>query len=140
MGKFVHGLHREFTQVRRVWLNFGGGRQVHQGVAQLHTRRPRTGRVHKALLRRYEGPFPIIRMVGRAAYRVEPPPRLKIHPMFHVSNLKPYHANPKEPSRGESQRAPPLIATSFDMEVECIMAKREVQRKGVSRYFEYFVK
>ncbi|BBN67554.1 hypothetical protein Prudu_111S000300 [Prunus dulcis] len=84
-----------------------------------------TRRLHKALLRRYEGPFPIIRSVGRAAYRVELPPRLKIHPVFHVSNLKPYHADPEEPSRGESQRAPPLMVTSFDKEVECVMAKRE---------------
>ncbi|CAL8989295.1 unnamed protein product, partial [Prunus brigantina] len=81
----------------------------------------------------YEGPFPIIRSVGRVAYRVELPPRLKIHPVFHVSNLKPYHADPEEPSRGESQRAPPLMVTSFDGEVECIMAKREVRRKGVPR-------
>ncbi|CAL8989012.1 unnamed protein product [Prunus brigantina] len=99
-----------------------------------------TRRLHKALLRRYEGPFPIIRSVGRVAYRVELPPRLKIYPVFHVSNLKPYHADPEEPSRGESQRAPPLMVTSFDREVECIMAKREVRRKGVPRYFEYFVK
>ncbi|CAL8988985.1 unnamed protein product, partial [Prunus brigantina] len=83
-----------------------------------------TRRLHKALV----------------AYRVELPPRLKIHPVFHVSNLKPYHADPEEPSRGESQRAPPLMVTSFDGEVECIMAKREVRRKGVPRYFEYFVK
>ncbi|KAI5343301.1 hypothetical protein L3X38_011177 [Prunus dulcis] len=48
-----------------------------------------TRRLHKALLRRYEGPFPIIRSVGRAAYHVKLPPRLKIHPAFHVSNLKP---------------------------------------------------
>ena len=62
-----------------------------------------TRRLHKSLLRRYEGPFPIIRSVGRVAYRVELPPRLKIHPVFHVSNLKPYHADLEEPSRGESQ-------------------------------------
>ncbi|KAI5347848.1 hypothetical protein L3X38_000735 [Prunus dulcis] len=61
-------------------------------------------------------------------------------PVFHVSNLKPYHADPEEPSREESQRTPSLMVTSFDREVECIMAKREVRRKGVPSYFEYFVK
>ncbi|XP_021802437.1 uncharacterized protein LOC110746516 [Prunus avium] len=64
----------------------------------------------------------------------------KIHPVFHVSNLKPYHPDLEEPSRGESQQALPLMVTSFDREVECIMDKREVQSKGVPRYFEYFVK
>ncbi|CAL8169830.1 unnamed protein product [Prunus armeniaca] len=77
----------------------------------------------------------VFQPVGRAAYRVELSVRLKIHPVFHVSNLKPYHADLEEPSRGESQRAPPLMVTSFDKEVECIMAKREVRRKGVPRIY-----
>ena len=36
--------------------------------------------VHKGLVRRYEGPFPILGKVGKVSYRVELPPRLKIHP------------------------------------------------------------
>ncbi|KAI5334983.1 hypothetical protein L3X38_025116 [Prunus dulcis] len=64
----------------------------------------------------------------------------KTHLVFQVSNLKPYHVDPEEPSQGESQRASPLIVTSFEREVECIMAKHEVRSKGVLRYFEYFVK
>ncbi|KAL6269883.1 hypothetical protein ACE6H2_026794 [Prunus campanulata] len=46
----------------------------------------------------------------------------------------------QEPSCGESQRAPPLMGTSFDRKVKCTMAKRKVRRKGVLRHFEYFVK
>ncbi|CAL8166087.1 unnamed protein product [Prunus armeniaca] len=90
-----------------------------------------TRRLHKVLLRRYEGPFPIIRSVGRAAYRVELPPQLKIHPVFHVSNLKPYHADSKEPSRRESQRAPPLMVTSFEREVECSWQSERCDARGL---------
>ncbi|RVX03567.1 hypothetical protein CK203_027943 [Vitis vinifera] len=36
--------------------------------------------VHKGLVRRYEGPFPILGKVGKVSYRVELPRRLKIHP------------------------------------------------------------
>ena len=54
---------------------------------QLKSLRP----VRKDLVRRYEGPFPILGKVGKVSYRVELPPRLKIHPVFHVSYLKPYH-------------------------------------------------
>ncbi|CAN6570108.1 unnamed protein product [Malus baccata var. baccata] len=82
--------------------------------------------LHKSLLRKYEGPFPIIKKVGKAAYVVELPPRLKFHPVFHVSNLKLYHADNEEPSRGESHRAPPLMTEAFDKEVESIEAKRVV--------------
>ncbi|KAK2998470.1 hypothetical protein RJ639_023244, partial [Escallonia herrerae] len=40
-------------------------------------------RVHKGLIRKYEGPFPIVAKVGKASYRLELPPKLKIHPVFH---------------------------------------------------------
>ncbi|KAM2435170.1 hypothetical protein PS1_025158 [Malus domestica] len=96
--------------------------------------------LHKSLLQKYEGPFPIIKKVGKAAYVVELPPRLKFHPVFHVSNLKPYHADNEEPSRGESHRAPPLMTEAFDKEVESIEAKRVVVRPRQPKHVEYFVK
>ncbi|CAN6728768.1 unnamed protein product [Malus baccata var. baccata] len=96
--------------------------------------------LHKSLLRKYEGPFPIIKKIGKAAYVVELPPRLKFHPVFHVSNLKPYHADDEEPSRGESHRAPPLMTEAFDKEVESIEAKRVVVRPRQPKHVEYFVK
>ncbi|XP_070671984.1 uncharacterized protein [Malus domestica] len=96
--------------------------------------------LHKSLLRKYEGPFPIIKKVGKAAHVVELPPRLKFHPVFHVSNLKPYHADDEEPSRGESHRAPPLMTEAFDKEVESIEAKRVVVRPRQPKHVEYFVK
>ncbi|KAM1508653.1 hypothetical protein ACFX10_017925 [Malus domestica] len=96
--------------------------------------------LHKSLLRKYEGPFPIIKKVGKAAYVVELPPRLKFHPVFHVSNLKPYRADNEEPSRGESHRAPPLMTEAFDKEVDSIEAKRVVVRPRQPKHVEYFVK
>ncbi|CAL1353301.1 unnamed protein product [Linum trigynum] len=44
--------------------------------------------VHKGLLRRYEGPFPIVKRIGKVAYKVEVPSHLEIHLVFHVSQLK----------------------------------------------------
>ena len=43
-------------------------------------------------------PFPILGKVSKVSYRVELPPRLKIHPVFHVSYLKPYYENEDDPS------------------------------------------
>ena len=54
--------------------------------------------VHEGLVRRYEGPFPILGKVSKLSYKVELPPRLKIHPVFHVSYLKPYYENEDDPS------------------------------------------
>ncbi|KAK3027656.1 hypothetical protein RJ639_040619, partial [Escallonia herrerae] len=45
-------------------------------------------KVHKGLIRKYEGPFPIVAKVGKVSYRLELPPKLKIHPVFHASVVK----------------------------------------------------
>ena len=95
--------------------------------------------LHKGLTRRYEGPFPITKRVGKVSYQLELPPKLKIHPVFHVSLLKPYHEDMEDPSRGESSRAPTSITASFDKEAETILAHRIIPRRG-KRYVEYLVK
>ena len=96
--------------------------------------------VHKDLVRRYEGPFPILGKVGKVSYRVKLPPRLKIHPVFHVSYLKPYHEDKDDPSRELSKRAPTAVVTSYDKEVEHIIADRVIRRQGVPPATEYLVK
>ncbi|GKV30882.1 hypothetical protein SLEP1_g39653 [Rubroshorea leprosula] len=74
--------------------------------------------VHKGLVRRYEGPYSVLGKVGKVSYRVDLPPRLKIHPVFHVSMLKPFHADQEDPVRGVSQRAPPATITSYDKQLD----------------------
>lgn len=96
--------------------------------------------VHKGLVRKYEGPFPITKKVGNVSYQVELPPQLKIHPVFHVSFLKPYHGDQEDPNRSQSHRAPPAMVTSFDREVEEIMADRVIRQRGIPSYTEFLIK
>ena len=96
--------------------------------------------VHKGLVRKYEGPFPILERVGKAAYRVQLPARLKIHDVFHVSMLKPFHQDMEDPNRAISNRAPMGVTTEYDKNVETILAQRRVSSKGVPSHFEYLVK
>ena len=83
--------------------------------------------MHKGLVRKYEGPFPILGRVGKVSYKVELPPRLKIHPVFHVSNLKPYHEDKEDQDRGISMRAPTAVVTSYDKEVDYIIVDRVIR-------------
>ncbi|KAL7105945.1 hypothetical protein ACP275_07G079200 [Erythranthe tilingii] len=96
--------------------------------------------MHKGLVRRYEGPFPVIAKVGKVSYRLELPSSLKIHPVFHVSMLKPYHEDKKDPSRGELHRAPPIMTKSYDKEIEEVLGRQLKRRRGVPTSIQYLIK
>ena len=55
-------------------------------------------KVHKGLVRKYEGPFPIISRVGNVSYKLQLPVWFKIHNVLHASNLNAYHSNPQDAS------------------------------------------
>jgi len=63
------------------------------------------------------GPFRIEEIVGKdnLAYWLQLPPQMKVHPVFHVSLLEPYTANPFE---GRVQEAPPPVEVEGEQEWE----------------------
>ena len=78
------------------------------------------------LLRKYEGPFVVTAKVGRASYRINPPEWLKVHPVFHVSCLKPYHEDQINLDRNQPSRPAINFKPAKRPEVEAILADREI--------------
>ncbi|VFQ72131.1 unnamed protein product [Cuscuta campestris] len=53
-------------------------------------------RSSQKLARRYYGPYRVLARIGEAAYRLELPPGSRIHPVFHVSLMRPYYGESPE--------------------------------------------
>ena len=90
----------------------------------------------RRLVRKYEGPVKILDRVGQASYKIDPPKWMKVHPVFHVSNLKPYHADPNDASRSSSTRADISMKPPSERRVEEIIADRQtmISRRPIQEY------
>ena len=85
----------------------------------------------KKLLEKYIGPYRIIEIISKTAYRINLPVKFRIHNVFHISKLKPYHETDKFPNRVQNDRPESKIQINGDdaYEVEYIVNKRIRQKK-----------
>jgi hypothetical protein len=89
------------------------------------------GQNARKLLPRWIGPFQVAALVGKAAVKLNLLESMGMHPVFHVSLLKPY-------VHGSTGVAPPPVRTldnTWDLEVERVMAER-----GRGRSKEYLIR
>ena len=85
----------------------------------------------------YCGPFPVLEKLT-SAYRLDLPPHMRVHPMFHVSQLKLYR-KPKDTMRRCSKPDPVMIAIGEEeYEVEEIINHRK-RRRGKKTTIEYII-
>lgn len=72
-------------------LSFAVGDLV---LVRLRPYRQTTAREHRyhKLSKKYYGPYPVIERIGPVAYKLQLPPDSRIHPVFHISVLKPFRA------------------------------------------------
>jgi hypothetical protein len=90
---------------------------------------------HK-LAYKYFGPFMIVERIGAVAYKLELPPSAQIHPVFHVSQLKPFTAS-YTPVFSELPKPPDL--SSVTVVPETILQRRMV-RAGTTAGVQVLVK
>ena len=92
----------------------------------------------RKLSKLYEGPFYIEECKGENAYKLTLPESVKLHPVFNVSQLRPY-VDPSEKFPGRTiDPSPPIVVDGEDeYEVEAILGHRDAGRQ---RKREYLVK
>lgn len=89
----------------------------------------------RKLFPKYVGPFTVVERIGKVAYKLDLPPHMRCHPVFHVSILQPYRCD------GRVQPPPVPVAVDGDLEyeVEDILQHRDT-RRGTRTVRSYLVK
>jgi hypothetical protein len=75
---------------------------------------------------RHTGPFRITKKISELTFKLELPDTMKIHPVFHVSLLSPYHAD-QNPQRKLQPPKPVIVNGEIEYEVNQILDSR-IQR------------
>jgi hypothetical protein len=85
----------------------------------------------RKLLPKWVGPFEVLAKVGNCSYRLQLPPSLPVHPVFHTSLLREF----KDDGRHQPPPAPVELAGQQEFEVETLLGRR---KRGAKR--EYLVR
>ncbi|KAK3525889.1 hypothetical protein QTP70_010937 [Hemibagrus guttatus] len=79
---------------------------------------------------RFIGSFTIVRQVNPITYRLQLPPEYKIHPVFHVSLLKPHHPSVLLSTEPGAAEEPPLPLLVDDRTAYLVKEILDSRRRG----------
>src|SRR4051794_29417621 len=113
----------KYANQHRRDVSFAVGDQVLLSSSHIHLA-SQAQRPTRKLQARFIGPYSVIAKVSPVAYKLELPPSLNVHPVFHVNLLRAYTAPAAVTNRVPTGPLPPPAVTVDDheeYEVECIL-------------------
>jgi transposase InsO family protein len=113
---------KSYADRKRRELEFAVGDEVLLSTKNLRLKTPGC----RKLMPLWVGPFAVLEKVGAVAYRLELPEALTVHPVFHVSLLKPFH--PDAEGRAPLPPAPLDTEDGLYYAVRAVLNHREVKR------------
>jgi hypothetical protein len=129
----AHKRYKDFADKSRREMNFEEGDEVWLNIKNF---RLPEGLSHK-FLDPYVGPFKVFEKKFPDTYRLELPKILKVHPIFHVSLLKPITRDASRPNQEHNSKPPPdLVHNELEFEVEVVLKSRQLS----GQEWEYLVK
>jgi hypothetical protein len=113
---------KAYADKHRIEKSYKVGKQVLLSTKYLNIKH---GKTNCKLLPKWIGPFKVVSKVGPVSYNLEMNPGWRVHPVFHVSLLKPYKSD------GRIRPPPPPIEMegALEYEVETILKHRTTGRK-----------
>jgi hypothetical protein len=117
-------------------VSFQAGNMVLLSAQHIHLA-SQANRPSKKLQHRFLGPFTVIQQVSKVAYKLDLPESLKVHPVFHVSLLRPYKDPATYPNRPAAKDPPPPVTVDDIPEYE---VERILDHRKKRRHQEYLVK
>ena len=95
----------------------------------------------RKLTKLYEGPFVIEARIGENAYRLTLPDSVQLHPVFNVSQLRPYNDPARTfPGRVNEPSPPVVIEGENEYEVEAVLLHQDIVNRQGQSTREYLVK
>jgi hypothetical protein len=120
--KHAQNTQAHYYDVNHKRIEFNPGDKVWLLSTNIRTERPSKKLDWKRL-----GPFTVVKKIGLQAYQLRLPKSMKVHDVFHVSLLEPYHES-TIPNRVPPPPPPVVVDDHQEFEVEEILDSKRVRK------------
>lgn len=124
-----------YANQRRKDITYAEGDKVYLSTANLYL----PSSMSRKLTARYLGPFKVEKVINPVTYKLKLPATMGVHPVFHVSLLKPYKTSDEFTNRQEPAPVQPAVAEDNQWYVESLLDKGYRKHHG-RRMVHYLVR